>query len=309
MKEPMDVLRDFPVRKSRKQKQKFRDAVIPYLESMGYFVKTEKGSFGSRNILIGRPESAEYLITAHYDTCAELPFPNFITPCSFWGFLGYQLFLIMLMFALAAAVSGLGAFLLPDTPAAFWGFELTLLLFIYLVMFGPANPHCTNDNTSGVISVLSIARALPDDQKDKVAFILFDLEEEGLIGSASYAQRHKKEIQNQINLNLDCVGDGDYMMFFPTKKMRKDPEKMALLEHCKGSYGPKVIRIRKKGFSVYPSDQVNFPYGVGICALRKKYNTLYLGRIHTRRDTILEQTNVNLLQAAIISMISCGAAK
>jgi hypothetical protein len=40
----------------------------------------EKASFGGRNIVIGNPDTAKVLYTAHYDTCARLPFPNFITP-------------------------------------------------------------------------------------------------------------------------------------------------------------------------------------------------------------------------------------
>ena len=54
---------------------------------------------------------------------------------------------------------------------------------------------------------------------------------------------------------------------------------------------------------------MNFPYGVGICALRKKGKTLYLSRIHTPKDTVLEETNVNILRAALITFITCGAAQ
>ena len=77
---PMDVLTAFPVRKSKQQKQEFRDAVQSYLSQFGYSPTVEKGSFGCRNMVIGDPETAQYLITAHYDTCARLPIPNLITP-------------------------------------------------------------------------------------------------------------------------------------------------------------------------------------------------------------------------------------
>ena len=33
---PMDVLQQFPIRKSKKQKQQFRDAVQSYLKTLGY---------------------------------------------------------------------------------------------------------------------------------------------------------------------------------------------------------------------------------------------------------------------------------
>ncbi len=83
----MDVLTDFPVRKSKKQKQAFRDAVQSELEALGYPCRVEKGSLGSRNLVAGDSESAEYLITAHYDTCAWMPIPNFITPCNLVTFM------------------------------------------------------------------------------------------------------------------------------------------------------------------------------------------------------------------------------
>ena len=69
------------------------------------------------------------------------------------------------------------------------------------------------------------------------------------------------------------------------------------------------ILVHEQGFSFYPSDQANFPWGVGICALNKRGKTLYLSRIHTKKDTILERTNVNLLRAALITYICRDAAQ
>ena len=83
---------------------------------------------------------------------------------------------------------------------------------------------------------------------------------------------------------------------------------MAQLKKLTGSYGNKSITLREKGFAIYPSDQGHFPYGVGICALKRGRVGLYLSKIHTPRDTVLEITNVNLLRAAIISLVGGGAA-
>ena len=102
---PMDVLKQFPVRKNKKQKQAFREAVQPYAESLGYEVNIEKGSAGAKNVVIGNPESAKYLVTAHYDTPAALPFPNLITPCNFLPFLGYQLFVTAVMVVFVGLVA------------------------------------------------------------------------------------------------------------------------------------------------------------------------------------------------------------
>ena len=306
---PMDVLTAFPVRKSKQQKQEFRDAAQSYLSQFGYSASVEKGSFGCRNMVIGDPETAQYLITAHYDTCARLPIPNLITPCNFWAFLGYQLVVMLLMLLVPAIPGALAGLLVGSFDVGYYVWFLCVWAVIALVMIGPANKHNANDNTSGVVTLLEIARSLPESQRGKVCFVLFDLEEAGLIGSAAYRKAHKKASDSQLVLNLDCVGDGDYIRFFPTKKLKKDRKKLTSLYKACGYLGKKDVLVHEKGFSVCPSDQANFPYGVGICALRKKGKTLYLSRIHTPKDTILEETNVNILRAALITFITCGAAQ
>lgn len=304
MKQPMDVLTLYPVRKSKKQKQAFREDVKNYVTSLGYESHEETGSLGVRNFVIGDCEKAKILITAHYDTCAVLPFPNLLTPCNFLPFLGYQLLVCAFLLVPPVLIGILVGWLTGNGEVGYWiGYAFFWVLLI-LIFVGPANQSNANDNTSGVVTLLEIARTLPENQRDKVCFVLFDLEEAGLLGSASYRKAHKKETDIQLILNLDCVGDGDYIRLFPTKKLKKDEKRMAALHKICGNFGRKNIQIRDKGFSVYPSDQAAFPYGVGICALRKSKLGLYLGRIHTKRDTILEQTNVNLLRAALTTFIS-----
>lgn len=305
----MDVLRQFPVRKTGKQKAAFRVALQSYAQRMGYSYREEKGHFGSRNLILGNPESASYLITAHYDTCAALPFPNLITPCNLFLFCLWQVALSAAIILLAVIAGTAAGMLTQDHPLGFWIGYLCFWMILVMIYVGPANRNNANDNTSGVVTVLEIARTLPENQRKKVCFVLFDLEEAGLIGSSCYRKKHTQEISRQLVLNFDCVGDGDCLMMFPTGRLKKDKNRMAILETMVGKFGKKTLSIRKRGFSVYPSDQMCFPYGVGICALRKGRLGLYLSRIHTRRDTVLENTNVNILRAAITSGICCEAAK
>lgn len=302
---PMDVLTAFPVRKSKAQKQAFRDAVQSYLEKMDYTVTTQQGSFGCRNLIIGDPETAKYLVTAHYDTCAGMPIPNFITPCNLLPYIAYQALLLLGIAIMAFAVGTFALVLTGSDAVCSIVAAATVWLAIGLMLFGPANKHNANDNSSGVVTLLEIARTMPENQRHKVCFVLFDLEEAGLIGSASYRKAYKHASENQLVLNLDCVGDGDYLRMFPTKKLKKDRKKLTSLYKACGYFGKKSLLVHEKGFSIYPSDQSNFPYGVGICALKKKKKTLYMDRIHTSKDTILEETNVNLLRAAITTFITC----
>lgn len=307
MNAPMDVVKNYPVRKSKKQKQAFRTDVTQWLQNLGYPVCEEEGSFHSCNLVIGDPQRARYLVTAHYDTCARLPFPNLITPCNFWTFLLYQIFIFLMLMLPALAVGGLVGYLLHSFDIGYFLFVVLLWADIVLMLIGPANSSNVNDNTSGVVTLLEIARSIPELHRKNVCFVLFDLEEAGLIGSASYKKKHKREIPNQLVLNLDCVGEGDDIYFFPTAKLKKSKERLAPLQKLAGGYGKKSIAVRTKGFSIYPSDQSNFPYGVGICALKRGWAGLYLSRIHTPRDTVLDETNVNILRAALTTLISGSA--
>jgi len=299
---PMDVLEKFPVRKTKAQKQAFRDAVQSYGEKLGYEVTVEKGSFGACNLLLGDPEKAKYLVTAHYDTCANMLLPNFVTPCNVPVYIIYQTGLVLLMGVIAIA-AGVAAGLLIGSGAVKWTGLLVYWMLLLLLLFGPANKHNANDNTSGVVTLLEMAKSMPENQRHKVCFVLFDLEEAGLIGSGAYRKAHKAATNRQLVLNLDCVGDGDHLRMFPTKKLQKDRKKLTSLYKACGYFGKKNLLVHEKGAFVYPSDQKHFPWGVGICALRKRKKMLYMSRIHTRRDTILDETNVNILRAALTTFI------
>ena len=325
IKTPMDVLQAFPIRKTKKQKQLFRDAVLEYVQMLDYRAVVENGAFGARNLVIGDPENARYLITAHYDTPAAMLVPNLITPTNPVTFVLYQAFLVVLLMLLPVIVSLLlglavlfgGAAWLSSVDGAelvawamvVWYFGFILLYFLSAAMlyFGPANRNNANDNTSGVVTVLEIARSLPRNLRHKVCFVLFDMEEKGLVGSWSYRRTHKNATDSQLVINLDCVGDGDHLRMFPTPKLKKDKKTLCSLYPVCGYFGKKSLLVNEKGFGYNPSDHKRFPNGLGIVALRKSRFGLYLSRIHTRKDTILDQTNVNILRAALISYISRNA--
>ena len=302
--QPIDVLKQHEIRKTKKQKQTFRDAVQGYFENFGYNVTIEKSIRGSQNIVVGDAENAKYLITAHYDTCARMPFPNLITPRSFWGFFGYQLLTTIILMMPTFLVYWLCYAIFGRPEIAFLCFYALLLAELMMLRLGPANPHTANDNTSGVVAVLQLAKMFSESQSKEIAFVLFDLEESGLVGSASYRRKHKKATSQQMNLNQECIGEGDELWMFPSRKLRKATEKMQLLRKLTGQIGEKKIHLHEKGFYVYPSDQRNFPYGVGICALRKTLKgLLYMNKIHTKHDTVLDHENVNLLCQRLAELV------
>ena len=302
---PMDVLSQFPVRKNARQKQAFREAVCAYARAKGYETHIEEGSLKSRNVLIGNPDAAKYLITAHYDTPARMFLPNFLTPCNFAVYLIYQLlvtFAIMLPSILIGCAVGKYT---QNFDTGYFVWYFCFLASFALMLFGPANPSNANDNTSGVVTVLNMLDVLPQANRDDVCFVLFDLEEMGLVGSKSYQKAHKVATKNQMVLNLDCVGDGDTILAFPTKQLLKNAAKMDILRKMNGANDHKSVRVHQQGFYVYPSDQRNFPYGVGVAAFRKnKYIGYYCDRIHTNRDTILDEGNVKLICDRLLAVIT-----
>lgn len=323
----MDVLTRFPVRKTRLQKQLFRDAVCAYAKEQEYPVQVEEGRFGIHNVVIGDPEKATYLITAHYDTPARLLIPNLLTPTNPVIFVLYQLllmgyallpaFVLSFLPALAVLFAGAAWWFTPEQGVELgtlvvlvWIFSLLALMFLCLALLfvGPANKNNANDNTSGVVTLLEILRTLPDNQRGKVCFVLFDLEEAGLLGSANYRKAHPNSA-NQLIINLDCVGDGDHIRMFPTKKLKADRKALTSLYKGCGYFGKKDLLVQEKGFAFNPSDHMLFSRGVGIIALKKGRFGLYLDKVHTRKDTQLDQTNVNLLRAALITLVSSDAAQ
>ena len=210
IRKPMDVLAQFPVRKNKKQKAAFRDEVQAYAKDLGYECSIEKGG-SANNVVIGDPETAKILVTAHYDTPANMFVPNLITPCNFWTFMAYQIAITLLIFFISFlpvfALSTMG--IIAENASYIW--LITLYVILGLMMFGPGNKNNANDNTSGVVTVLETASKLPEDLRSQVCFVLFDLEEAGLVGSAQYYKKHKKAAREQIVLDCDCCGeDCDY---------------------------------------------------------------------------------------------------
>ncbi len=310
-----EIFKRYEIRKTKKQKYAFRRFISDRMESIGYKTKVEKGTFGSKNLIVGNPESAKVIFTAHYDTCPILPFPNFITPKSIFLYILYQLILTgfilipsillgVLMIIVGAVISvagGDGATL--DIIASF---VPTVMYFgligtLALMLFGPANKHTANDNTSGVTTLVDIMVNMPTELRDTAAFIFFDNEELGLLGSSSYAKAHPDIMREKLLINFDCVSDGENMLF---ALRRGAKEYMELIKEAYPSTESLSVEVLTEGV-FYPSDQYCFKKGVGVAALNRSnmLGTLYLSRIHTRRDTIYKEENVSYLSSASVSLV------
>ena len=308
------LVEKFPIRKSDKQKQAFREWFIGWAGEQGYTAEATKpkGMFRSSNVVVGDPETAEVVFTAHYDTPAVMILPNFITPCNVLVYFLYQLLLVPILLipgALTGALTSHVLRVLTDNAvmaSEIGGLAGFIMVYVTLgiMMFGPANKNNVNDNTSGVAAVMELMSRLREEQRAKAAFILFDNEEKGLLGSAAYAASHKDVKKNKLIINMDCVGDGENLLFFANKKTRAlevFPKLNAAMEGASGCYF--VMNEMEK--CIYPSDQKNFNCGIAVCACNQaKVIGYYCDKIHTKKDTVCEQRNLDFLAEGLSAFVA-----
>ena len=62
------------------------------------------------------------------------------------------------------------------------------------------------------------------------------------------------------------------------------------------------VEITRKAF--YPSDNASFKGGIGVAGLKKSrlFGILYMNRIHTKRDVIYREENVQFLTNGAIKL-------
>ena len=289
-----DVNSRFPVRKSEKQKSAFREYAAKEGERLGWHVRVECLNGRHNNLVFGDPLTAKTVLTAHYDTPGASLIPNLMLPRN--PFLSYLYvfsfaFLIAFVALFVATCISLPLDLEYGATMAIY-IPLFTLLYFSLMRHGE-NKHNTNDNTSGVATVLSVMeRCAPSED---FAFILFDNEEKGLLGSKAYQKAHAKSLEKTLILNLDCVGDGSNVLFVAKKDAEAMERYKALKEALREENGFSLHFYPTRG-SIGNSDYKSFPCGVGIMACRKHpIFGYYTNRIHTRRDTAARQENVDFL--------------
>lgn len=122
-------------------------------------------SGGVENIVVGNPKEAEIFITAHYDTCAVMPFPNLMAPTNPVIFVFYQCLVLFMIIILATVVTTPFLLVSENASLSYNVFLLTLVLLLIQLMFGFRNKHNANDNTSGILVLTRILEKLPNEQR------------------------------------------------------------------------------------------------------------------------------------------------
>ena len=300
------IFSDYQVRKTKKQKLRF----IELMQSRFPELRIEESRIlHNRNLVIGDMERARVILSAHYDTCAALPFPNFIMPKNIPITVLYSLLICIPFFLIAFGFNFLLALVTDDFLVHYWASLLLIIGLMVLVFFlGPPNKHTANDNTSGVITLCELMEQMPEELRKKVLFVFFDNEENGLLGSSFFRKLHKNELKDKLILNFDCVSDGDHILLVLNKAARK--KYGGRLEAAFQSTAEKTVHREKSSSAMYPSDQAGFPMSAAVAAMKKlPLLGLYLDRIHTGRDRIFDERNIEYLCKSTIDFLSAEGGK
>lgn len=283
------IMQHHQQRKTRRQKTAF----IELMQARYPALRVEKtGLVGSRNLIYGDPERAEIVFTAHYDTVSLSPLPNLVTPDRPWlrmlNTLAMVAPMVLVMVLTGMLAEHLGA---PDNIRALAMLGVYWAMFMATFICGKPNPHNANDNTSGVLALCRLMDALPAADLARAAFIFFDNEEYGCLGSGSYYRAHKPAMQDRLIFNMDSIGDGDTLLLVVSKKagpLWNDRLRAAFPETDRFH-----VRVESAKKVSYSSDQKHFPVSVAAAAMkRKKWLGLYMDRIHTAKDTVCAPENI-----------------
>lgn len=301
------LVEKFPVRKSSEQKERFRQWVVfDQAPVLGYKARVEetRGIPTSRNVVIGDPETAEVIFTAHYDTPATIGLPNIMIPRNLPLFYAYQILLVGGLLLVAFIAGALAAALGVPVEGAYWIGWLAYMVLLVMMLAGPSNPHNANDNTSGVAAVLELMEKLPPEQRSKAAFILFDNEEKGMLGSKGYAKAHPEVQYTRLVVNMDCVGVGETVLVIASKLAASLPA-YAKLENAMRDHGGRTVKFFGKPGSACNSDHKSFKCGVGVVACKERPVVgYYCDGIHTPKDTLADQGNLDFLAESLAEFVA-----
>lgn len=279
-------LTSYQERMHRKSKALFRRFLKNKAEQFNfeYEIVPEKGL--AKNVIIGNIRTAKYIIGAHYDTPPKMPsfVANNIVAANIASIIFPIVIIIMFIF-------------FPIIAAILFGFYIFSLVYL-LGFFSIANKKNYNDNTSGVLVLLYLMSKI---KKDEVAYVFFDNEEKGLIGSFSLAAFMRKQnikLSTKEYYILDCVGRGKSFRFssFRNNKLSSDLIDIAN-EINKEDYCFEVT----KGNIFEISDHLVFcNYNhVGIMSYEFTKNKYKIRNIHSRKDRYLDLGNIRIISDII----------
>ena len=293
-----------PVRKSGHQKEEFRKWLSGELRRSGWRSHEERyGKYnGSVNVIAGDPDKATVLLCAHYDTASRMLVPNFVSPTNAAAHVAYHFAAAFLMVVLALLVAFAVSFPLNQPHLMLPLFVILAVGLLWVSVYGPANQQNANGNTSGVLALLAIAKAMPHNKR--VCLLFLDNNERNLLGAGAFRKKHPNAAASALFVNFDCVGDGENLLLMPSKYSRWDEELLSALEEAFPEGETVHPKVLTQGLIYYPSDHKKFKFHVAVCACRHLAGLgYYIPRLRTKRDTRLSLENISCLTEGITLFI------
>ena len=294
----------FPIRRKAEQKKAFRDWTVGEIRRLGYSVKVEQNG-NHENIVVGNPEKAPVLFTAHYDTPGIGLMPNLMLPRNPVLFILYAALNVVLLLLIASAVMLAAGGVTGNPNAARIAWIVAYFGMLLWMNYGSAaNKNNVNDNTSGVATLLTMMAQLPPEARQNAAFILFDDEEKGMAGSKAYVKDHQQVGYTRMAVNLDCVGVGENILVISRKLARQHREYAFLEKHMRAITGRQVHFFDTRG-SVSNSDWKSFKCGIAVLASKKAPIVgFYTPHVHTKRDTFADEGSITAIADALTACVA-----
>ena len=297
MKYKKEICDVYGERMHPKNKKRFRNYVCSVAKSLDYKCNIESGLL-AKNIIIGNPEKAEFVVTAHYDTPPRLP-KFFVKHMLFHSLISLPLLFLGFNFLLTQA------FLFFNLSINFVNIVFPTINYLIcgglvgysLGFLGNANKKNYNDNSSGILGILNLMEKYKSDEfKSKICFVLTDNEEKGLLGALYYSRKHKKSLRCQTVINLDCIGNGDqFNLYYCGEKETEIIKSIKELKQEK--YKFKSI----KSSLLSMSDHIAFRKSNHVCLLsvEQKNNKSLYNQIHSINDTIINENNIDFVVSTL----------
>ena len=108
-------------------------------------------------------------------------------------------------------------------------------------------------------------------------------------------------MENRLVIDLNHVGDGEHLRIYPTKKLKENKVRLTSFYRACGYFGPRDLLVSESKRPFFLKTDSCFPYTATICALQSHKKRLRYH--HSSRHTALDNTNVNILRAALTTFI------
>ena len=295
----------FPIRKTAAQRQAFREWLMAELKELGYKPKEEtNGYFKAHNIIVGNPEKTAALFTAHTDTPARWILPDFWFPKNICAWLLWQI-LHMILLLLPALAVYLAVWQISGQNAriGLWGFVLTYLAVLLLSQFGPAN-RVNRGEDADLAAMLTLMASLPEEDRDKAAFLFTDHGAVGGLGTKAWAKENAVAAYTRLTVVFARIGAGETILTVSNKFTEKTTgygSLKASFEH--GEQRPleccQAMRCTVRG------GRKAFRCGVSLTAChRSRFLGLWCRGGHTPGDNELDPENIAHVTACCASFLS-----